>query len=87
MTENTSLTVQEVADRWRCDYQVVARMARQRKIAAFKVGRLWRIPLSAVKEHESCNSISNSTEESGQPSGSTTKESGDERVFVLPNVN
>lgn len=87
MKQNATLTVQEVADRWRCDYQVVARMARQRKIPAFKVGRLWRIPLAAVQERESCISNSNGTEESGQASGETKPANDSAGVWVPPIVN
>ena len=46
--EKPYLTIQEVAQRFRLNATTVYRLARERKLPAFKVGGQWRFSLSAL---------------------------------------
>ncbi len=60
----TSLSVNELADRWHCDPQLVYRRIRRNDIHAFKIGFLWRIPAEEVTRLEALGPVVNSD---GQP--------------------
>lgn len=48
----TCYTVQQVADRWGCAYSSVIKAIKTGGLAAFKIGKAWRIPESAVLAYE-----------------------------------
>ena len=52
MEEPTVLTVKELAYRWRVSPDRIYEMVKSKRIAAFRVGGGWRIPLDAVKKFE-----------------------------------
>lgn len=58
-----------LAARWECSPQHIRDLVAGGQLAAFRVGRLIRIPANVVKDFECPNSESNSTEEHGTPSG------------------
>lgn len=45
-------TIAEVAERWRVQPATVRALVERGKLASFRAGRLFRIPLSAVLDHE-----------------------------------
>lgn len=52
MEEQTVLKVKELADRWRVSPDRIYEMVKSKRIAAFRVGGGWRIPMDAVKKFE-----------------------------------
>ena len=46
------LTREEVADRWGVNVRTVAREIERGNLRAFRVGRVIRIPLTAIQEYE-----------------------------------
>lgn len=45
------LTVEELADRFRISTTAVRRLIADKAIAAFKVGKSWRVPVSEVENY------------------------------------
>ena len=64
LTRRKSISVNELADRWNCDPQIIYRRIRRKNIRAFKVGGLWRIPPDEVDRIEDTGPL---VDEYGQP--------------------
>ena len=52
MEEPKVLTVKELAFRWRVSTDRIYERVKSKRIAAFRVGGGWRIPIEAVKRFE-----------------------------------
>lgn len=62
----SAYTPDELAERWGCSGNHVRAMIRSNKLPAFRLGKLYRVPISAVEEYEACASTASpSTEENG----------------------
>ena len=48
-------TVTELSELWKTSYDAVARLIRDGKLWAFKVGKSYRIPETALREYEQTN--------------------------------
>lgn len=53
------LTRQQAADTLRVSVPTVARLLASGALVAYRVGRQWRIPRSAIEEYLSCSRIGN----------------------------
>lgn len=63
-TRRGSSTVNELAERWGCESQLIYRRIRRERIRAFKVGGLWRIPQEEIDRIESIGPV---VDENGVP--------------------
>ena len=52
METKTVLKVKELAERWDVSPDRIYEMVKSKRIAAFRVGGGWRIPIEAVKKFE-----------------------------------
>ena len=52
METKTVLKVKELAERWDVSPDRIYEMVKSKRIAAFRVGGGWRIPMEAVKKFE-----------------------------------
>lgn len=50
-------TPETLAERWGCSGETVRQMVRSGQLPGFRVGRMIRISVIAVEEHEKCQSI------------------------------
>ena len=48
-------TVTEISELWKTSYYAVARLIRDGKLWAFKVGKSYRIPETSLREYEQAN--------------------------------
>jgi excisionase family DNA binding protein len=56
-TRPASFTVNQLADHFGCEPQLIYRRIRRGKIRAFKVGALWRIPVDEVARIEATGPV------------------------------
>ena len=47
-------TPDTLADRWGCSGEKVRQLVKQGQLRGFRIGRMIRIPVSAVEEYEQC---------------------------------
>ncbi|MBC8717498.1 excisionase family DNA-binding protein [Ochrobactrum sp. Marseille-Q0166] len=70
--EHIAFTPDTLAERWQCSAQHIRDLVNKKKIPSFRVGRLYRIPYSAVLDYECpTKSDRNYSEENGTQSGMT----------------
>jgi excisionase family DNA binding protein len=86
----TVMTVEQVAARWQCSGQTVRNMIAANRLPALRLGRIYRIPIAAVKqvEDEACQ-IDQRSELGGSKAGSSSAggpptESGAVIVWMPP---
>lgn len=66
-------TPDELAERWGCSGNHIRSMIRRGTLPAFRLGKLYRVPVAAVEEYEACaDAASPSIEENGQSSTERT---------------
>lgn len=86
-------TPDSLAARWDCSPATIRNLCRDGKLAHFKVGKEYRIPLRIVEGVETCGEMisgSNSTEGLTTPSGEKAEKPGAGRfvpkIVSLPNM-
>ncbi|OWV64274.1 hypothetical protein CDZ97_10330 [Mameliella alba] len=78
MTAPRPLTPDMLAERWQCSAETVRMMVKRGELRGFRVGRMIRIPLAAVEEHECQTSASDACEADSASTGTTRRpENGD----------
>lgn len=50
-------TPESLAERWAVSDELVRQLCHQNKLRAFRVGRMFRIPVEAVEDYEACQTI------------------------------
>jgi excisionase family DNA binding protein len=48
------LTPDLLADRWQVSAETIRQLVRRGELRAFKVGRMFRIPMEVIEEYEAC---------------------------------
>ncbi|WP_083903063.1 excisionase family DNA-binding protein [Octadecabacter antarcticus] len=51
------------ADRWQCSAETIRQLIKQKRLVAFRLGRLFRIPAQSVKDFEQCQTSQLETSE------------------------
>ncbi|WP_430521658.1 helix-turn-helix domain-containing protein [Alloyangia pacifica] len=65
------LTPEMLADRWHCSSETIRQMVKRGDLRGFRVGRMIRIPIDAIEEHECQKSASDACEAGSASIGAT----------------
>ncbi|TMV81705.1 helix-turn-helix domain-containing protein [Thioclava sp. BHET1] len=74
-------TPDTLASRWECSAETVRQLVRSKQLSGFRIGRMIRIPVSAVEEFEQCASTRSDASTAAMSSHGWNMESAD--GFVL----
>ncbi|OWJ73311.1 hypothetical protein CDV50_03255 [Haematobacter massiliensis] len=74
-------TPDTLAERWGCSGEKVRQLVKSGQLPGFRIGRMIRIPVSAVEEYERCGNTVSDASMAGSSSRGMTTASDD--AFVL----
>jgi len=76
------LTAEMLAERWLVSPETVRQLCKRGGIHAFRVGRMFRIPMDAILEYEACQNIVSESSEVDLPSHGGKTENVDAIVLL-----
>jgi len=76
------LSADMLANRWHVSAETIRQLCKSGSIRAFRVGRMFRIPMDAILEYEACQNIVLESSEADLPSHGGRTESADAIVLM-----